>query len=165
MAIRLDTSDPAFEAQFAAFLAAKRETAEDVEADVRKIIADVRARGDAALQDLSLKLDRIDLSRARIRVTAREIEEALHRHPAVVDCAVFGVPDERLGEQLKAVVELRPGDTATVDDLAAHCRGELADFKCPAVWEVVDELPRDPSGKVMKRFLREAHWAGRAANV
>src|SRR5688572_27250433 len=77
MAIRLDTSDPAFEAQFAAFLAAKRETAEDVEADVRKIIADVRARGDAALQDLSLKLDRIDLSRAGVRVTAREIAEAV----------------------------------------------------------------------------------------
>ncbi len=77
MAIRLDSSDPAFDAQFAAFLAAKRETAEDVEADVRAIIADVRARGDAALQDLSLRFDRIDLSRAGIRVTAREIDKAV----------------------------------------------------------------------------------------
>jgi histidinol dehydrogenase len=77
MAIRLDISDPAFEEQFAAFLAAKREAAEDVETAVRAIIADVRARGDAALQDLSLKFDRLDLSRVGIRVKAVEIEQAI----------------------------------------------------------------------------------------
>jgi long-chain acyl-CoA synthetase len=65
---------------------------------------------------------------------------------------VFGVPDERLGEVLVAVVELRA--PAEPDELAAHVRARLADFKCPSRFEVVDELPRDPNGKVLKRMLR-----------
>ena len=76
----------------------------------------------------------------------------LHLHPAVVDCAVFGIPDERHGEILKAVVEVR--DAVTSEELQAHCRAHLADFKCPAIVELVDELPRDPNGKVMKRYLK-----------
>jgi long-chain acyl-CoA synthetase len=87
-----------------------------------------------------------------VNVYPREVEEVLHEHPAVVDCAVFGVPDERHGEVLVAVVELRaPADPA---ELAAHVVAHLADFKCPSQFEVVDELPRDPNGKVLKRLLR-----------
>jgi long-chain acyl-CoA synthetase len=71
----------------------------------------------------------------------------------VVDCAVFGVPDARDGEHLKAVVEGRPG--VLVDELAAHVRSRLADYKVPREWELVDQLPRDPSGKVLKRLLRQ----------
>lgn len=90
--------------------------------------------------------------RGGVNIYPREIEEALHRHPAVVDCAVFGVPDERYGEALKAVVEVRsPVEPA---DLQSHVRSALADFKCPQIVELVDTLPRDPNGKVLKRLLK-----------
>jgi long-chain acyl-CoA synthetase len=93
-----------------------------------------------------------------VNVYPREIEEALHSHPAVVDCAVFGVPDQRHGEVLHAVVEVR--SPVTPGDLRAHCRERLADFKCPSVVTIVDVVPRDPNGKVMKRFLREQAVSG-----
>jgi long-chain acyl-CoA synthetase len=89
-----------------------------------------------------------------VNIAPREIEEVLYQHPAVVDCAVFGVPDERDGEHLKAVVELSA--TVTGDELAAHVRVHLADYKVPHLWEFTDELPRDPNGKVLKRLLRGA---------
>ncbi len=95
--------------------------------------------------------------RGGVNVYPREIEDVLYGHPAVVDCAVFGVPDERLGEQLMAVVETRTEVTA--DELRDYCREHLADFKVPAKIELVDELPRQPNGKVLKRLLREQHWS------
>ena len=89
--------------------------------------------------------------RGGVNIYPREIEDVLHAHPAVVDCAVYGIPDDRYGEILKAMVEVRaPIDP---DALAAHVRAHLADFKCPAVWEFTAALPRDPSGKVRKREL------------
>jgi long-chain acyl-CoA synthetase len=92
--------------------------------------------------------------RGGVNIYPREIEEVLHRHPAVVDCAVFGVPDDRYGEALKAVVEVRtPVDAA---DLQAFVREHLADFKCPTLVDFVEELPRDPNGKVLKRLLKAA---------
>ena len=97
--------------------------------------------------------------RGGVNIYPREIEEVLHTHPAVVDCAVFGVPDDRLGEQLHAVVEAR--SPVTTDELREHCRAHLADYKVPATVELVDELPRQPNGKVLKRVLRDQHWAGR----
>ena len=90
-----------------------------------------------------------------VNIYPREVEDALHRHPAVVDCAVFGVPDSRHGEALHAVVECRA--PVTPEALATHCRELLADFKCPRHIDVVDALPRDPAGKVVKRHLREAY--------
>ena len=78
----------------------------------------------------------------------------LHRHPAVVDCAVFGVPDDRYGEALKAVIEMRAAVEA--GEVQAFVREHLADFKCPTIIEFVDELPRDPNGKVLKRLLKQA---------
>ena len=101
--------------------------------------------------------------RGGVNVYPREIEEVLHAHPSVVDCAVFGVPDERLGEQLHAVVEVR--DPVTSDELREHCRAHLADFKVPADVELVDELPRQPNGKVLKRLLRDGYWADRATRI
>jgi long-chain acyl-CoA synthetase len=101
--------------------------------------------------------------RGGVNVYPREIEDVLFRHPAVVDCAVLGVPDERLGEQLLAVVETRAPVTA--DELRAFCREHLADFKVPATIELVDELPRQPNGKVLKRRLREAHAAAGAPPI
>jgi long-chain acyl-CoA synthetase len=91
--------------------------------------------------------------RGGVNIYPREIEEVLHRHPAVVDCAVFGVPDDRYGEALKAVVETR--SAVGTDDLQSFVRGHLADFKCPTMVEFVDELPRDPNGKVLKRLLKQ----------
>jgi long-chain acyl-CoA synthetase len=101
--------------------------------------------------------------RGGVNVYPREIEDVLYGHPAVVDCAVFGVPDERLGEQLAAVVETRTPVSA--DELRAYCRERLADFKVPASVEFVAELPRQPNGKVLKRALREQAWANRAARI
>jgi long-chain acyl-CoA synthetase len=92
-----------------------------------------------------------------VNIAPREIEEVLYQHPDVVDCAVFGIPDERDGEHLKAMVQLRqPIDTGA---LADHVRARLAGYKVPHVWEVVDELPRDQNGKVLKRLLRQSHRA------
>ncbi len=101
--------------------------------------------------------------RGGVNVYPREIEEVLYTHPAVVDCAVFGVPDERLGEVLLAVVETRTPTTA--EELLAFCQSRLADFKVPAAVEFVDELPRQPNGKVLKRALREQHWSDRPARI
>jgi long-chain acyl-CoA synthetase len=93
--------------------------------------------------------------RGGVNIYPREVEDALHRHPAVVDCAVFGVPDARYGERLVAVVECR--SRVEPDDLKAHLRTVLADFKCPEEIALVDTLPRDPAGKVVKRRLK-AEW-------
>jgi long-chain acyl-CoA synthetase len=103
--------------------------------------------------------------RGGVNVYPREVEEVLYQHPDVVDCAVFGVPDPRLGERLKAVIELRPGTAATDADLAAWCADRLARFKCPEIIEVVARLPRDPNGKVLKRRLRDAHWGNGTVQV
>lgn len=84
-----------------------------------------------------------------------EVEHVLFDHPDVVDAAVVGVPHRTLGEEVKAVVQLRPGSTATAEDLQEFCRQHLADFKVPAYVELRDEpLPRNPAGKVLKNMLR-----------
>ncbi|HXW36150.1 MAG TPA: AMP-binding protein [Acidimicrobiales bacterium] len=92
--------------------------------------------------------------RGGVNIYPVEIEQVLHSHPAVVDCAVFGVPDDRMGEVVLAMVEVR--EPVDAQELQAWCRERLADFKCPETVRFVDELPRDPSGKVRKRYLREA---------
>ena len=94
--------------------------------------------------------------RGGVNVYPAEVEAVLHGHPLVVDCAVFGVPDERSGEELKALVETR--DRVDVAELAEFLRAHLADYKVPRYIETVDNLPRDPTGKVLKRRLRDAHW-------
>jgi long-chain acyl-CoA synthetase len=87
-----------------------------------------------------------------VNIYPREIEEVLYDHSAVVDCAVFGVPDDRHGEELMAVVEVRADvDTA---ELGRHVKERLADFKVPEHWQIVAVLPRDPNGKILKRLLR-----------
>jgi acyl-CoA synthetase (AMP-forming)/AMP-acid ligase II len=103
--------------------------------------------------------------RGGVNVYPREVEEVLYQHADVVDCAVFGIPDPRLGERLKAMVELRTGAPATETDLDAWCGERLARFKCPEIIELVDTLPRDPNGKVLKRRLRDAHWGDGTVQV
>jgi long-chain acyl-CoA synthetase len=90
-----------------------------------------------------------------VNIAPREIEELLFEHPAVVDCAVFGIPDERDGERLKAMVQLRTEVDTT--ELADYVGARLAKYKVPREWQVVDELPRDHNGKLRKRLLSQAH--------
>ncbi len=89
-----------------------------------------------------------------------EVERVLAEHPALLEVAVVGVPDERWGEVVKAVVAPKPGQEATEQEIIDFCRERLARFKCPASVDVVEALPRNPSGKILKRDLREAHWQG-----
>ena len=87
-----------------------------------------------------------------------EIEEVLHSHPKVLEAAVFGVPDERWGESVKAVVVLKPGEGTTEDEIIEYCRANAAAHKKPRSVDFVDALPRNPSGKILKRVLREPYW-------
>jgi long-chain acyl-CoA synthetase len=90
-----------------------------------------------------------------------EVENVLMAHPAVADVAVIGVPSEKWGETPKAMVVLAPGASVTEADLIQFCRRQLATFKCPTSVDWVTELPRNPSGKVLKKDLRAPFWAGR----
>jgi acyl-CoA synthetase (AMP-forming)/AMP-acid ligase II len=89
-------------------------------------------------------------------VYCAEVEAALFEHPAITDCAVFGIPHEVLGEEVGAVALLRPGASADQGELQRHCRERLASFKVPVkIWFWEDELPRNPAGKIQKRDLRD----------
>jgi fatty-acyl-CoA synthase len=87
-------------------------------------------------------------------IAGSEVERVLYEHPAVLEAAVVGRPDARWGEVPVAYVALRPDADATADQLIEHCRGQLARFKVPTAVTFVDALPRNPSGKVLKRELR-----------
>ncbi|MEU2564771.1 long-chain-fatty-acid--CoA ligase [Streptomyces longispororuber] len=92
-----------------------------------------------------------------------EVEKELSEHPAVVDAAVVGLPDARFGEAVHAAVVLRPGATASPRQLLLFLRGRIADYKIPVGYHVVDELPRNPSGKILRRQVREQLGAPRPA--
>jgi fatty-acyl-CoA synthase len=98
-------------------------------------------------------------------VSSIEVEDALYQHPAVLECAVIGVPDEKWGETIKALIVLREGQRPGERAIIEHCRDRLAHFKCPTSVAFVEKLPRTATGKLQKFQLREPYWAGHDRRV
>jgi long-chain acyl-CoA synthetase len=103
-----------------------------------------------------------------VNIYPQEAENLLVMHPKLVDAAVFGVPNDEFGEEVKAVVQpvdgVHPGPELEAE-LIAYCRAHLAGYKCPRTVEFDPELPRDPNGKLYKRRIRERYWQGRASRI
>jgi long-chain acyl-CoA synthetase len=94
-----------------------------------------------------------------------EVESAVYGHPSVAEVAVIGVPDDKWGEAVKAVVALKPGATPDADDIIAFARTRIAGFKAPKSVDFIDALPRNASGKILRRELRAPYWEGRERQV
>lgn len=94
-----------------------------------------------------------------------EVENVLTGHPSIVEAAVIGVPDETYGEALMAVCALSPESQLSVQDLVDFCRGKIAGYKIPRKLKIVDAVPRNPSGKILKKLLREPYWKAQERGV
>lgn len=126
--------------------------------------------GDLAVADEEGYLYIVDRKKEMIitggyNVYPSEVERALCRHPAVLEALVIGVPDERWGEAVKALVVLRPGESPEASDIIAFTDKEIAGYKKPKQVEFLGEIPKNAQGKVLRREIREKHWAGRARRV
>ncbi len=97
-------------------------------------------------------------------ISTIEVEQAVAKHPAVLECAVVAIPDEKWGERPKAFVTLKPGQHATEQEIIDFCREQIARFKCPAAVEFID-LPKTSTGKVQKYVLRDKEWGGREKRI
>jgi long-chain acyl-CoA synthetase len=100
-----------------------------------------------------------------VNIYPAEIEAVLATMPGLRDCAVFGIPDDEFGESLCAHVELQPGSTVSTGDIHDHLRGRIANYKIPKTIVLVDGLPREDSGKIFKRKLRDPYWAGSGRRI
>jgi long-chain acyl-CoA synthetase len=93
-------------------------------------------------------------------VYPREVEEVLYRHPAVLEAAVIGIPDQYWVEKVHAVIALKKGKEATAEEIIAFCKKSIAGYKTPKSIDFVDALPKNPAGKILKRELRDKYWKG-----
>src|SRR3546814_10430119 len=103
-----------------------------------------------------------------VNIYPQEAENVLAMHPKVYDVAVFGIPNEDFGEEVKAVVQPAEGVEPEPDlerELIAFCREKLADVKCPRSVDFRDELPRHPTGKLYKRLLKDEYWQGHESGI
>jgi acyl-CoA synthetase (AMP-forming)/AMP-acid ligase II len=98
-------------------------------------------------------------------VFPNEVEQVLTQHPAVQECAVIGVPDEKWGESVKAVIQLKPGQQATAEEIIAYAKAALGGVKAPKTVDFMDDLPRSPVGKVLKKDLRDLYWQGEQRQI
>jgi fatty-acyl-CoA synthase len=126
--------------------------------------------GDLAVWDELFNIHIVDRKKDVIisggeNISSPDIEDTLYRHPAVLECAVIGVPHEKWGETPKALVVVRPGHEVTGQQLSEFCRDNMAHFKCPTSFEFIEELPRTVTGKLQKFKLREQYWQGRDRTV
>ena len=98
-------------------------------------------------------------------IYSTQVEAAIHQHPAVLESAVFGVPDEQWGEAVKAVVVLKPGESATAEEIIDTASQHLASYQKPKSVDFVDSLPKAPTGKILKRELRDPYWKDKGGKV
>ena len=121
--------------------------------------------GDIATLDVEGSILVVDRAKDMVlsggeNIATAEVERVIAGHPAVFECAVIAVPDERWGEAAKALVVVRPGASATEDEIRNHCRDRMAIFKVPRSVEFRESLPKSGTGKILKRLLLEPYWAG-----
>jgi len=104
---------------------------------------------------------------AGVNIYPAEIEDVLHRHPAVFDVAVFGVPDPHWGERVHASIVLKDGESVTEKEIIEFSRKRMADYKVPreVTFHKAEEFPRDSAGKILKRKLREPYWKGQKSRL
>jgi fatty-acyl-CoA synthase len=121
--------------------------------------------GDMAVMDEEGYVTIVDRKKDMIltggeNVYSTEVENILYMHPAILECAVIGVPDEKWGEAVKGIVVLKPGQKATVQEIIQFCKDRVAHYKAPKSIDFIDALPRTGSGKIHKKGLRDSYWAG-----
>ncbi|HEX5615578.1 MAG TPA: AMP-binding protein [Acidimicrobiia bacterium] len=102
---------------------------------------------------------------AGVNIYPAEIEAVLHSHPLVLDCAVFGIPDDEWGEAVHAIVQPKPGAALDLDEVRAFVEPQLGRYKRPRTYEMREELPRTDAGKLLKRVLRDEFWSGRGSLI
>lgn len=121
--------------------------------------------GDLAVVDSEGYVNIVDRKKDMIltggeNVYSTEVENVLYMHPKVLEAAVFGVPDEKWGEAVKAAVVLKSGESANPDEIISFCKERLAHYKCPKSVDFLPELPKTGSGKIAKKALRDPYWVG-----
>jgi fatty-acyl-CoA synthase len=140
------------------------------EATAQAIIDGWIHTGDLAVMDSHGYVNIVDRKKDMIisggeNVYSTEVEYVLQEHPAVFECAVFGIPDDRWGEIVKATIVLRPGMSVKEGEMITFVKERLAHYKAPREVEVVEEMPKTGSGKILKKVLRDKHWDARAKRV
>lgn len=126
--------------------------------------------GDVGVRDADGYVTLIDRAKDMLisggeNIYPKEIEDAIYALDAVAECAVFGVPDDKWGEVPAAFVSLRPGAALDPEQVIAHCRERLAEFKRPRLVRIVEDFPKTPIGKIQKNLLREPFWEGRTRRI